>query len=312
MPYGNFYYGKDGFFYKKMTAGGARRNFAIGAICNQPQDIFNSYVPGAGVGGTSIATRRAKLIRATKCYGGHKCGRFFTYLGIKPQRSITSLDIISEIEEVQPKPPSIEYRDAAVPTLSNYAPFTLGNWTQETIVSNAGLLSGTYITASSSVWTWTNGDDNNPNATVPEGACAAFGNTPNESGNYWHSFYFNSGNYITIADGSQISGEWLEITLPNSLVLTGYQIGPRGNNANKPVSWYILGLNANSNWEKIDQKSNATINNSPNMTSFTISNVTQNSKLYNTFRIVVTQASGSFVNMVMQLSGYVYVYPSEY
>ena len=101
MTYGNFYYGKDGFFYKKMTAGGVRRNFAIAAICSQPQDVNNSYVPGAGVGGTSIATRRAKLIRATKCSSGYRCGRFDTYLGIKPQQTITSLDIISEIKEVQ-------------------------------------------------------------------------------------------------------------------------------------------------------------------------------------------------------------------
>ena len=101
MPYGNFYYGKDGFFYKKMTAGGARRNFPIGAICSQPQDINNSYVPGAGVGGTSIATRRAKLIRATKCYGGKTCGRFFTYLGLRPQQTITRPDVESWIKEQQ-------------------------------------------------------------------------------------------------------------------------------------------------------------------------------------------------------------------
>ena len=101
MPYGNFYYGKDGFFYKKMTAGGARRNFPIGAICSQPQDINNSYVPGAGVGGTSIATRRAKLIRATKCSSGYKCGLFSTYLGLRPQQNITTLDVNSWIKEQQ-------------------------------------------------------------------------------------------------------------------------------------------------------------------------------------------------------------------
>ena len=102
MPYGNFYYGKDGFFHKKMTGGGVRRNFAIGAICSQPQDVNNSYVPGAGVGGTSIATRRAKLIRATKCSSGYRCGRFYNYLGLITQQTITRLDIVSEIEEQQP------------------------------------------------------------------------------------------------------------------------------------------------------------------------------------------------------------------
>jgi hypothetical protein len=96
MPYGNFYYGKGGFKYKRMGGGGARRNFSLGAMSNQPEDIYNSYVPGAGVGATSIATRRAKLIRATKCSDGNKCGRFYTYLGIKPLQTNTIWDIISE------------------------------------------------------------------------------------------------------------------------------------------------------------------------------------------------------------------------
>jgi hypothetical protein len=96
MPYGNFYYGKGGFQYKKMSGGGGRRNFAVELMDNQPHSIYNSYVPGAGVGATSIASRRAKLIRATKCSSGYKCGRFYTYLGIKPLQSNTILDIISE------------------------------------------------------------------------------------------------------------------------------------------------------------------------------------------------------------------------
>jgi hypothetical protein len=85
MPYGNFYVGKDGFFYKKMTGGGNRRNFSIDAICNQPQNVFNKYVPGAGVGASNIMNRRAKLIRATSCNKNQQCGRFFTQLGLYPQ-----------------------------------------------------------------------------------------------------------------------------------------------------------------------------------------------------------------------------------
>jgi hypothetical protein len=61
MPYGNFYYGKLGFLYKKSSGAGGRKNPAIGAICNQPQDINNRYVPGSGVGASGTAQRRAKL-----------------------------------------------------------------------------------------------------------------------------------------------------------------------------------------------------------------------------------------------------------
>jgi len=65
MTYGNFYFGQNGFFYKKKSSG-SRRNPSIGLICNQPQNIWNQYVSGSGVGGHSIATRRAALLRANK------------------------------------------------------------------------------------------------------------------------------------------------------------------------------------------------------------------------------------------------------
>jgi|APGre2960657505_1045072.scaffolds.fasta_scaffold52399_1 hypothetical protein len=101
MPYGNFNYGKGGFLYKNSGGGGVRRNFALALLGNQPHDIYNKYVPGSGVGGTSIATRRAKLIRATSCYDGQRCGRFVTYLGIRPQQSINKLDVNSWTKEQQ-------------------------------------------------------------------------------------------------------------------------------------------------------------------------------------------------------------------
>jgi len=95
MPYGNFYVGKEGFFYKKWNGGGGRWNPPLGLICNQPQNVFNKYVPGAGVGANSIANRRAKLFRATSCNKNQQCGRFFTTLGQYPQ--LTQLHPIGNI-----------------------------------------------------------------------------------------------------------------------------------------------------------------------------------------------------------------------
>ena len=46
MTYGNFYFGKDGFLYKKHQKIGARKNPPIGIICNQPQNVWNKYVSG--------------------------------------------------------------------------------------------------------------------------------------------------------------------------------------------------------------------------------------------------------------------------
>ena len=67
MPYGSFYFGKDGFFYKRMGGAGGRRNPPLGLICNSPQNLNNRTVVGSGVGACSISNRRAIIQRAVKC-----------------------------------------------------------------------------------------------------------------------------------------------------------------------------------------------------------------------------------------------------
>ena len=86
--YGQFWFGGStfpGFLYKKNVGVGGRRStqFTPGGttICNQPTNLWNKYTPGAGVGASSVATRRAKRIHATSCNNNQQCGRFFTQLG---------------------------------------------------------------------------------------------------------------------------------------------------------------------------------------------------------------------------------------
>lgn len=67
MPYGNFYYGKSGFLYKKMGGVGNRKNPSLGVICSQPQYIYNKYITGSGVGAVTTSNRRAQKIRASRC-----------------------------------------------------------------------------------------------------------------------------------------------------------------------------------------------------------------------------------------------------
>lgn len=70
MPNGSMWNGPYGFLYKKYGGGGGRRNPSYGLICNRPTDIFNKFQPGGGgIGGNSVATRRAKNRRATICQG---------------------------------------------------------------------------------------------------------------------------------------------------------------------------------------------------------------------------------------------------
>jgi hypothetical protein len=83
MPNGNFWVGSGGFNYKRSSGAGGRRNFSLGLITNQPADVNNTYVPGAGVGASSIANRRAKLIRSTSCTSMYPCNRSFARLGLQ-------------------------------------------------------------------------------------------------------------------------------------------------------------------------------------------------------------------------------------
>lgn len=86
--YGQFWFGGNtfpGFLYKRNLGSGARRStqFTPGGtlISNQPNEFWNKYTPGAGVGGSNIAVRRARMIRATSCTNGQQCGKFYTQLG---------------------------------------------------------------------------------------------------------------------------------------------------------------------------------------------------------------------------------------
>lgn len=82
MTYGNFYYGKDGFFFKRNNAIGVKWNPRIGLICNQPQNVNNKYVAGSGVGAKTTATRRYETSRASHYYPVSTNGECFTRLGL--------------------------------------------------------------------------------------------------------------------------------------------------------------------------------------------------------------------------------------
>jgi hypothetical protein len=85
---GQFWFGGNsfpGFLYKKNLGVGGRRStkFVPGgsSVSNQPNEFWNKYTPGSGVGASNIANRRSKLIHATTCDAGYKCGRFYIELG---------------------------------------------------------------------------------------------------------------------------------------------------------------------------------------------------------------------------------------
>jgi hypothetical protein len=98
--YGQFWFGGSsfpGFLYKKNVGVGGRRSTKMipggTTISNNYQDVNNSYIPGSGVGASSLAVRRAKMIHATTCQNnGQQCGRFYAELGqnqIRPSQTTT-------------------------------------------------------------------------------------------------------------------------------------------------------------------------------------------------------------------------------
>uniref|UniRef100_A0A6C0HRZ2 Uncharacterized protein n=1 Tax=viral metagenome TaxID=1070528 RepID=A0A6C0HRZ2_9ZZZZ len=83
MPNGSYWVGRGGFNYKRSGGGGARRNFPLGLITNKPADVNNTYVVGAGVGASSRATRRAKMLHATLNTPQYPYSRMFNRLGLQ-------------------------------------------------------------------------------------------------------------------------------------------------------------------------------------------------------------------------------------
>jgi uncharacterized membrane protein len=83
MPNGSFWTGRGGFNYKRSGGGGNHRVLSLSAIANQYSNVNNKYVPGTGIGASSIASRRAKLIRSTSCASNYPCNKSFSQLGLQ-------------------------------------------------------------------------------------------------------------------------------------------------------------------------------------------------------------------------------------
>lgn len=82
---GQFWYGNQGFLFKKNTGTGARIRTQMvpggTANCNQHTYLYNKYKPGGGgVGASSVSNRRAKNRHASVC-NGNTCFPCYMTLG---------------------------------------------------------------------------------------------------------------------------------------------------------------------------------------------------------------------------------------
>jgi len=104
MPNGSYWVGRGGFNYKRSGGGGNHRIFSLGAIANQPQNVNNTYVPGAGVGASSIANRRARLLHSTVCNSQYPCNKSFSRLGLQSSGGSNDYAYNWYLNDVYPNP----------------------------------------------------------------------------------------------------------------------------------------------------------------------------------------------------------------
>ena len=94
---------------------------------------------------------------------------------------------------------------------------------------------------------------------------------------------------VTTVDalGIAYAGEWIQLQMPVSVILTTYSIQPSADAANSqsPVKWWILGSRDGLNWTLVDSRSGITVWTNSGTQSFTAS-ATQ---AYNYFRLVANQ-----------------------
>lgn len=135
------------------------------------------------------------------------------------------------------------------------------------------------------------------------------------TGNYQGTNYSQSAGSTTISSIGNISGEWIQISMPMAMKLSSIQIQSRnGYRGRYPANFYICGSTDGSTWISLlynTTAQNTTIVSYPSYTSYSV-NATN---AYNYFRIVVTSivcgngnSSGQccIVNMgLINLIGYI-------
>ena len=82
-----------------------RRILAISSIGNQPHNLHGKYIPGSGVGASSVATRRLKTQKAAPCYPQPpvvdiSLSDIATYNGLNGRYEITSNTTITYLQHL--------------------------------------------------------------------------------------------------------------------------------------------------------------------------------------------------------------------
>ena len=108
--------------------------------------------------------------------------------------------------------------------------------------------------------------------------------------------YSGTGAYIgsfTTLDtlGNSYAGDWIQLQMPVSVILSTYQINPLGATIPNQVAgrWFVLGSRDGTNWTLVDQRTGYTAWATQTFSTFTVSQTSA----FNYYRIVFNQLNGN-------------------
>ena len=198
---------------------------------------------------------------------------------------------------------------------SQYALTTFGAGPANNIVTytytNGGAgVAGTYVFTVSSIYTITNTSFANTftNMFISNGSFnqVTYGSTIWTSGPTSNVNDYTSGTGVykgttstTYNGATTVLGEWIQVKLPQSIVLLQYNIGSvqdTSNTTGGPSNWILLGSNNGSTWFSVDNKltANYTFNSwgGSSTNYIQINPVTNNSTSYSYYRLVINKTGG--------------------
>jgi len=156
-------------------------------------------------------------------------------------------------------------------------------------VSGAPYGNGTYITTQSSF--------NN----IAQAAWSLF-NKSLANDTLWFATSAYNGTYTvntvsTQVSGATVYGEWVQIKLPNAIILTSFSFWHTQGNGDAPVSWVMAGSTDGSTWTTVQQQT----------TSLSFTNSCQivttgfSGGLYNYYRFIITANKGNLYTSLLEL-----------
>jgi hypothetical protein len=151
---------------------------------------------------------------------------------------------------------------------------------------NSGYGQGVYVASASSEYS--SGGATYPNAWYAFDKSASTSWVAANGGYNTSSPYNYTGSVRTVdVNGTSYSGDWLQIQMPSSIILSTYSIKDSGDAQKGPGAWSILGSRDGAIWFLVDQRSGVAY--STSLLNFSVTSA----QAFTYYRMVITNATGT-------------------